>query len=235
MQDLLSMQRCNLLCLPENYQLKVRRFRSLMAKAVVAVFSFVSFSQPLLFSKKKKKNQYYYYHLLSWPQLLQVAEATNGDIVGYVLAKVEDEEVAAAASTNSNSNGTQAPALPEVHGHITSLAVARTHRKLGLASRLMDATHEAMRSVFGARYASLHVRVSNRAAFHLYSKTLGYQIRGVEDKYYADGEDAFDMRKPLEKVPRASASAASDASADSSAVAEEEVRELAALATAAAR
>ena len=57
MQDLLSMQRCNLLCLPENYQLKVRRFRSLMAKAVVAVFSFVSFSQPLLFSKKKKKNK----------------------------------------------------------------------------------------------------------------------------------------------------------------------------------
>lgn len=25
MEDLLSMQRCNLLCLPENYQLKVRR------------------------------------------------------------------------------------------------------------------------------------------------------------------------------------------------------------------
>lgn len=27
MQDLLSMQRCNLLCLPENYQLKVKRRR----------------------------------------------------------------------------------------------------------------------------------------------------------------------------------------------------------------
>lgn len=27
MQDLLSMQRCNLLCLPENYQLKVREER----------------------------------------------------------------------------------------------------------------------------------------------------------------------------------------------------------------
>lgn len=30
----------------------------------------------------------------------------------------------------------------EVHGHITSLAVARTHRKLGLASRLMSAARE---------------------------------------------------------------------------------------------
>jgi peptide alpha-N-acetyltransferase len=89
-----------------------------------------------------------------------------------------------------------------VHGHITSLAVARTHRRLGLASRLMDATHSAMAQVFGARYASLHVRVGNRAAFHLYSKTLGYDIKGVEDKYYADGEDAFDMRKPLERAAR---------------------------------
>lgn len=30
----------------------------------------------------------------------------------------------------------------EPHGHITSLAVARTHRKLGLATRLMTATRE---------------------------------------------------------------------------------------------
>lgn len=139
-----------------------------------------------------------------------------------MLAKVEDEEAAAAAASTSSSNGTQAP---EVHGHITSLAVARTHRKLGLASRLMDATHAAMSRVFGARYACLHVRVSNRAAFHLYSKTLGYQIRGVEEKYYADGEDALDMRKPIERVPRAEDRAAN--------VAAEEVRELAAAAASA--
>ena len=29
-----------------------------------------------------------------------------------------------------------------MHGHITSLAVARTHRKLGLATRLMTAARE---------------------------------------------------------------------------------------------
>lgn len=48
---------------------------------------------------------------------------------------------------------------------------------------------------FGAEYASLHVRVTNRAAFKLYTDTLGYRIHGVESKYYADGEDAYDMRK----------------------------------------
>jgi N-alpha-acetyltransferase 10/11 len=31
--------------------------------------------------------KYYYYHILSWPQLLHVAEA-DGKIVGYVLAKM---------------------------------------------------------------------------------------------------------------------------------------------------
>ena len=236
MQDLLSMQRCNLLCLPENYQLKVRdrsflflinssrrrrRFSS----------SFLNPDLPLLsLSLPSSLQQYYYYHILSWPQLLQVAEATNGDIVGYVLAKVEDDEAAqaaaAAAAGDDDDDG------PQIHGHITSLAVARTHRKLGIASRLMSATHTAMRQVFGARYASLHVRVSNRAAFHLYSRTLGYRIRGVEEKYYADGEDAFDMRKPIEKVVRR---AADLGGSGLSAVAAEEVRELAAAASAAGR
>ena len=204
----------------------------------------------------------------------------------------------------------------EVHGHITSLAVARTHRKLGLATRLMTAAREppcsrcfrccytghsyfkslsggsmarqecsslkpvsrhgaapareapavkcaptradqAMADVFDAEYVSLHVRVTNKGAFHLYTRTLGYEcapcstlpvlcsclvrrsnpcialmtcgrccipsptaprpcrarsghtstdtfavvharsIHDREAKYYADGEDAYDMRKRL--------------------------------------
>ncbi|GMH40198.1 hypothetical protein BSKO_08102 [Bryopsis sp. KO-2023] len=141
MGDLLAMQRCNLLCLPENYQLK-----------------------------------YYFYHILSWPQLLYVAEDYDGKIVGYVLAKMEEEST-------------------EVHGHITSLAVARTHRKLGLATKLMNAAHHAMEEVFDAEYSSLHVRVTNLGAIHLYSDTLGYKIHDTESKYYADGEDAYDMQR----------------------------------------
>ena len=33
-------------------------------------------------------------------------------------------------------------ATDPVHGHITSLAVARTHRKMGIAAKLMSATRE---------------------------------------------------------------------------------------------
>ncbi|CAA3002820.1 N-terminal acetyltransferase A complex catalytic subunit NAA10-like [Olea europaea subsp. europaea] len=122
--------------------------------------------------------KYYFYHILSWPQLLYVAEDYNGKIVGYVLAKMEEES-------------------SECHGHITSLAVLRTHRKLGLATKLMIAAQNAMEQVYEAEYVSLHVRKSNRAAFNLYTETLGYKIHDVEAKYYADGEDAYDMRKQL--------------------------------------
>ena len=65
--------------------------------------------------------KYYIYHCLSWPSLLHVAEEFDGKIVGYVLAKLDEEE------DNSNI----------VHGHITSISVLRTYRKLGLASKLM--------------------------------------------------------------------------------------------------
>ncbi|GKF90310.1 N-terminal acetyltransferase A complex catalytic subunit NAA10, partial [Tanacetum coccineum] len=56
--------------------------------------------------------------------------------------------------------------------------------------------------VFGADYVSPHVRKSNRTMFNLYTKTLGYQIHDMEAKYYADGEDSYDMRKLLKGKPQ---------------------------------
>ena len=56
-----------------------------------------------------------------------------------------------------------------------------------------------MADVFDAEYVSLHVRKSNRAAFHLYNETLRYEIHDVEKGYYADGEDAYDMRCTFRK------------------------------------
>ena len=51
-----------------------------------------------------------------------------------------------------------------------------------------------------AKYCSLHVRETNYAAFHLYKDTLKFDVRGVEEKYYADGENAFEMRKNLDRA-----------------------------------
>ena len=80
------------------------------------------------------------------------------------------------------------------HGHITSLAVLRTHRKRGIATNLMKSTQLVMEKFYSAKYCSLHVRKSNSAAYHLYRETLRYGVEGVEKGYYADGEDAYDMR-----------------------------------------
>lgn len=127
--------------------------------------------------------KYYFYHGLSWPQLSYVAEDDQGRIVGYVLAKMEEEADIS-------------------HGHITSLAVKRTNRRLGLAQKLMDQASRAMVECFNARYVSLHVRKSNRAALHLYQNTLKFEISEIEPRYYADGEDAFAMKRDLIEFAR---------------------------------
>lgn len=120
--------------------------------------------------------KYYFYHYLLWPQLLYIAETDTLNTAGYVLAKMNEE------------------GEPETHGHITSLAVSRTYRKLGLARHLMNATHQSMQTTFSAEYSSLHVRVSNRAAYSLYC-LLGYKKQKVEKMYYSDKEDAFSLHR----------------------------------------
>ncbi|XP_014485364.1 PREDICTED: N-alpha-acetyltransferase 10 isoform X2 [Dinoponera quadriceps] len=103
--------------------------------------------------------KYYLYHALSWPQLSYVAEDEKGRIVGYVLAKMEED------------------CEDNPHGHITSLAVKRSHRRLGIAQKLMNQASRAMVECFGAN--------------------LQFEVSEVEPKYYADGEDAYAMKRDL--------------------------------------
>ena len=118
--------------------------------------------------------------------MLHVAETDDGNIVGYVLAKLEDEDEKNKAKP--------------LEAHITSLSVLRSHRKLGLATKLMKATHRQMTRVFKVDLCSLRVRVTNRAAYTLYNDVLKYTTRGIENNYYADGEDAFDMQLKLSDI-----------------------------------
>lgn len=79
------------------------------------------------------------------------------------------------------------------HHYVCSLTVF-FYRWCPLATDLTSCTHteKDMEEVFGAKYCSLHVRRSNRAALHLYKDILGFEQRGIEEKYYADEEDAYD-------------------------------------------
>lgn len=68
--------------------------------------------------------KFFYYHFISWPELIFVAEnIETNSVVGYVMGKIEDN--------NDNQN----------KGHVTSLAVHRNFRKLGIAHNLMKQLH----------------------------------------------------------------------------------------------
>ena len=109
----------------------------------------------------------------------------SGKVVGYVLGKMEDDDL---------SDADIKKGVKMAHGHITSISVLRDYRKLGIATKLMRACHHAMKTVYQAKYVSLHVRVTNRAAFTLYNDVLKYEITSVAHEYYADKEDAYDMK-----------------------------------------
>ncbi|KAF8068057.1 acyl-CoA N-acyltransferase [Lyophyllum atratum] len=124
--------------------------------------------------------KFWMYHAMTWPQVSFVAEDHKGRIVGYVLAKMYAEEKG-----------------EPVHGHVNSISVLRSYRRLGLAKKLMLLSQEAMTSVYKAEFVSLHVRKSNKAAIGLYRDTLGFEVAKIEKKYYGDGEDALSMRLSL--------------------------------------
>jgi peptide alpha-N-acetyltransferase len=65
-------QACNLLDLPENYQMKYCKSWPCFKRR--SVYSFNPIAD--------------LYHALTWPQLSYVAENEDGKIVGYVLAKM---------------------------------------------------------------------------------------------------------------------------------------------------
>ncbi|KIY70400.1 acyl-CoA N-acyltransferase, partial [Cylindrobasidium torrendii FP15055 ss-10] len=126
------------------------------------------------------------YHLITWPRISFVAEDEKGRIVGYVLAKIDDKDDDTVAPENKEPP----------HGHVNSISVLRTYRRLGIAKRLMLLSQDAMSSVYRAQSCSLHVRKSNKAAIGLYN-ALGFSIVQVEKKYYGDGEDAMSMSLKL--------------------------------------
>ncbi|KAF4574944.1 N-terminal acetyltransferase A complex catalytic subunit ard1 [Pleurotus pulmonarius] len=123
---------------------------------------------------------------MTWPSLSYVAEDHQGRIVGYILAKMEEER----------------DEKQPIHGHVTSISVLRSYRRLGLAKKLMvqsrefrfdpplpkssllnQLSEEAMANIYRAQFVSLHVRKSNRAALGLYKDTLGFTVKSIEKGY----------------------------------------------------
>jgi len=130
---------------------------------------------------------YWSYHYLVYPATSHVAIGSTGKLLGYVLGKMNDE------ARRKN------PPDP-LHAHITSVAVISGFRKMGLASKLLNNTHISAKSCYRAEYVNLHVRETNRAGHFLYIKTMGYKKFAEEEKYYADGENAWSLRYSYTKT-----------------------------------
>ncbi|KAI7697633.1 N-alpha-acetyltransferase 20, partial [Sarcoptes scabiei] len=123
---------------------------------------------------------FYLQYLTQWPEYFHTAESPWGEIMGYIMGKVE----------GSGTNW---------HGHVTALTVGPQYRRLNLAAKLMyclELTSERKLAYF----VDLFVRVSNSIAINMY-KNLGYTVyRQVLEYYTGDpDEDAYDMRKALSK------------------------------------
>ena len=93
------------------------------------------------------------------------------------------------------------------HGHVTALTVAPQMRRLGLAQVLTKALERGCENQ-EAWFVDLFVREGNDTAVGLY-KGMGYSVFRRVVEYYSDdptgrkeGEDAFDMRKPLSRDTR---------------------------------
>jgi ribosomal-protein-alanine N-acetyltransferase len=76
--------------------------------------------------------------------------------------------------------------------HLHNIAVRRDMRRQGIASRLLGEAVHCSR-LKGARWLTLEVRSSNRAAQRFYEK-FGFSVKGIRPRYYTDtGEDALIM------------------------------------------
>ncbi|EGD72247.1 N-acetyltransferase [Salpingoeca rosetta] len=124
---------------------------------------------------------FYLLYLAQWPEYFTVAESSSGNLMGYIMGKVE---------------GTG----DDWHGHVTALTVAPEYRRLGLANQLMGELEHISDKQHEGYFVDLFVRKSNDVAIGMY-KGLGYDIYRKVIGYYSGEypEDAYDMRKSLSR------------------------------------
>ncbi|CAL2042475.1 hypothetical protein CAEBREN_17059 [Caenorhabditis brenneri] len=125
---------------------------------------------------------FYLHYMINYPEYYQVAEHPNGEIMAYVMGKIEGRD-------------------NNWHGHVTALSVAHDYRRLGLAAYMMGFLEKTSENR-NAYFVDLFVRVSNTVAIELYKK-LGYVVYRTILGYYTGerDEDAYDMRKSLSRDP----------------------------------
>lgn len=101
--------------------------------------------------------------------------ANDGELIGYAVASASGEE-----------------------GHVVSVAVDPRHRRRRIGTALLSAVTERL-AKGGVKQIHLEVRKGNAGAISFYQQ-MGYQISSEIKHYYADGEDAWVLRRAAESL-----------------------------------
>ena len=122
---------------------------------------------------------FYMQYVATWPSLCACYEDCNGRMMGYILGKVEGD-------------------AKLWHGHVTAVTVSPEFRRIGVAKNLMAYLEDVSDKTYNTYFVDLFVRVSNHLAQLMYSN-LSYVIFRQVIGYYGREEDAYDMRKALQR------------------------------------
>jgi ribosomal-protein-alanine N-acetyltransferase len=137
-------------------------------------------SSSYLYELRNNRRSFYYVLLRSedetqaptntWKRLLERAVGLCDDsrVIGYVGFRLRRDNTGA---------------------HISTIAVHPDWRGRGLGELLLLTVMERSMAL-GIDAVSLEVRASNKPAQHLYRK-YGFRFKGVQKRYYQDGEDAW--------------------------------------------
>jgi len=114
-------------------------------------------------------------YLLTDYNAIGLAARTNGEITGFIIARVDNER--------------NTPV-----GHILTVDIAPSYRRKGIAQKLMHEIETIFREK-GIKEIHLEVREDNIAASNLYQK-LGYKKVSKLQKYYGDAHGLY-LKKTL--------------------------------------
>ncbi|KAF9596908.1 hypothetical protein IFM89_013956 [Coptis chinensis] len=183
------MQACNLLCLPENYPMKdyfdiILSWPQLSYVAEDYGGKIVGYVLVILYEDEDDEEDD--------DDLLYEDEDGEEDYDDDLLYEDEDDEEEEEEEEKKKEGEEEEEEEEEgsgcrLQGYIQSLAVLRTHRKLGLATKLMTVAQNAMEQVYSVEKVALHCRTNNSPALNLYTKKFGYEICKTEEH----GEDAY--------------------------------------------
>lgn len=142
---------------------------------------------------------YYLKYHLEYPEQMLAIKTENiqsdyfihsNKIVGYIMGKTEEQKYNGMMSLIKEKEGDSM--------HISAISIAPSHRKNGLATYLCTILEKQIPDVL---FVDLFVRISNHNAISFYEK-MGYiKYRRIFLYYSSPEEDAWDMRKFINRNP----------------------------------